>query len=441
MRILEIIENKRDGKPLTREEINFFVEGYTRGLIPDYQAAALLMAIYFQGMDEGEMAYLTEAMMGSGHTLDLSSISGIKVDKHSTGGVGDKVTLVLAPLVASTGIPIPMVSGRALGHTGGTLDKLESIPGFRTSLDNSAFLEQVKKINLAIVGQSPTLSPADGKLYSLRDVTGTVPSIPLIVGSILSKKFAAGIDALVLDVKTGNGAFMRTMEESKALAKALGKTCEKMGKRAIALITDMDQPLGYAVGNSLEVKEAISCLKGKGPRDLLGVSLALGAWMTFLGKRASNLEEGRLFLEENLKAGGGLKKLQELIEAQGGDPRVIDKPDLLPSASHIYEGKSPRDGYVQRIDARAIGELVRGLGAGREHLGQAIDHRVGLVLKKKVGDKVEKDEPLAELHLKDRSQLSEAHERLLSAFVIGNKAPEPRPLIHKTIPDAVNSEL
>lgn len=433
MRILEIIENKRDGKPLTREEISFFVEGYTKGLIPDYQAAALLMAIYFQGMDEGEMAHLTQAMMVSGHTLDLSSIAGIKVDKHSTGGVGDKVTLVLAPLVASAGIPIPMVSGRALGHTGGTLDKLESIPGLRTALDNSAFLAQVKRINLAIVGSSPTLSPADGKLYSLRDVTGTVPSIPLIVGSILSKKFAAGIEALVLDIKTGSGAFMRTKEESKALAKALVKTCEKMGKRAIALITDMDQPLGYAVGNSLEVKEAISCLKGNGPGDLLEVSLALGTWMTFQGKRASNLEEGRLLLEENLKAGRGLKKLQELIEAQGGDPRVIDNPRLLPFASHVYEGKSPRDGYVQRIDARAIGELVRCLGAGRNQLGDAIDHGVGLVLKKKVGDKVEKDEPLAEIHLKDRPQLSEAHERLLSAFIIGNRPPELNPLIHGLI--------
>ncbi len=430
MRIIEIIGNKRDGKPLTREEISFFVEGYTKGLIPDYQVAALLMAIYFQGMDEGEMAHLTHAMMVSGHTLDLSSIAGIKVDKHSTGGVGDKVTLVLAPLVASTGIPIPMVSGRALGHTGGTLDKLESIPGFRTALDNSAFLAQVKRINLAIVGSSPTLSPADGKLYSLRDVTGTVPSIPLIVGSILSKKFAAGIEALVLDVKTGSGAFMRTKGESKALAKALVKTCEKMGKRAIALITDMDQPLGYAVGNSLEVKEAISCLKGNGPGDLLEVSLALGAWMTFLGKGASNLEEGRLLLEENTKTGSGLKKLQELIGAQGG---VIDNPDLLPSASHIYEGKSLRDGYVQRIDARAIGELVRCLGAGRNQLGDAIDHSVGLVLKKKVGDKVEKDEPLAELHLKDRPQLSEAHERLLSAFIIGNRPPELHPLIHGLI--------
>ncbi len=433
MRLYDIIKKKRDGGVLTREEIEFFVQGYAKSDVPDYQASALLVAIYFKGMNLRETKDLTKAMMNSGEVLDLSSIPGIKVDKHSTGGVGDKVSLVLAPLVAAAGVPVPMISGRGLGHTGGTLDKLESIPNFRTDLSKEEFVDILNKIGVAMMGQSPWLAPADGRLYALRDVTATVDCIPLIASSIMSKKMAEGINALVLDVKTGSGAFMKDYKRAVALAEAMVNIGKEMGKKTVALITDMDQPLGRAVGNALEVIESIETVNGRGPKDLEELTMVLGSWMLVLGKKVKGLEGGRKLLKKIIDDGRALDKFRELVKNQGGDVRCVDEPGLLPRAGKVVELPSPKKGYIQRIDAERIGIASTLLGAGRERIGDKIDHAVGIVLNKKVGEKVEKGEPLALFHVNDNSRVEEAMELFLSVYRFGPKGPAPSPLIKKII--------
>lgn len=386
------------------------------------------MAIYFKGMNPEEVSDLTHSMMTSGRVLDLSDIPGKKIDKHSTGGVGDKVSLILAPLVASAGVIVPMISGRGLGHTGGTLDKLESIPKFRTDLSLKEFKDSLSKIGLAMIGQTEEIAPADRKLYALRDVTATVDSIPLIASSIMSKKLSEGIDGLVLDVKTGSGAFIKRYGDSLSLAKAMIDIGTSLGVETVALITDMDQPLGMAIGNSLEVKEAIDTLKGKGPEDLLKITLELGAWMLRLAS-GSDIEKGRKTLKANLENGEALKKFKEMISIQGGNPDVVDKPDLLPSSKVKLEIRSEKEGYIERIDAESVGRAAAILGAGRERIDSVIDHSAGIILIKKIGDFLKKNEPFAIFHTKDDSKIEEAKELLLSAFSFTNKKPEKGPLI------------
>lgn len=429
MRMYDIIIRKRNGEELTKEEIQFFVNGYTDGSIPDYQASALLMAIYFQGMNKRETAELTMAMVNSGATIDLSGISGIKVDKHSTGGVGDKTTLVLAPLVASAGVPVAKMSGRGLGHTGGTLDKLESIEGFKVQLSMDEFIDNVNKFKIAVCGQTGDVVPADKKLYALRDVTGTVDNISLIAGSIMSKKLAAGADAIVLDVKTGSGAFMKSIEDSFALAREMVDIGTSLDKAVVALITEMNEPLGFAVGNALEVKEAIDTLKGKGPQDLLELCIELGAVMLLLGKKAESMEEAKNILVENVKSGAALKKLEEMVAAQHGNPEQIRKPELLPKAMHIVEVKSAAAGYVQSIDAESVGIAALILGAGRETKESPIDHAVGIVLDKKVGEYVSLGDTIAYIHANDLSKLKECTAKLQEAYGFTATKPASRPLI------------
>lgn len=429
MRMYDIIIKKRNGEELTKEEIRFFVNGYTNGSIPDYQASALLMAIYFQGMTKRETAELTMAMVESGSTMDLSAISGIKVDKHSTGGVGDKTTLVLAPMVASAGVPVAKMSGRGLGHTGGTLDKLESIEGFRVQLSMEEFIRNVNNIKIAVCGQTGDVVPADKKLYALRDVTGTVDNISLIAGSIMSKKLAAGADAIVLDVKTGSGAFMKSIDDSFELAKEMVDIGVSLNKEVTALVTEMNEPLGYAVGNALEVKEAIETLKGSGPKDLLELCIELGAVMLMLGKKASSVEEAKVILIENVKSGAALRKLEEMVEAQHGNPEVIRNPELLPKAKHVVEVRSTASGYVKSIDAEGVGIAALILGAGRETKESGIDHAVGIVLAKKVGEHVEEGETLAYIHANDINKVKESSDKLLAAYSFTEAKPEPRPLI------------
>ncbi|HYF82867.1 MAG TPA: pyrimidine-nucleoside phosphorylase [Clostridia bacterium] len=429
MRMYDIINKKRNGEELEKEEIQFFIKGYTDGSIPDYQASALLMAIYFRGMNKRETADLTMAMVNSGATMDLSAISGIKVDKHSTGGVGDKTTLVLGPMVASAGVTVAKMSGRGLGHTGGTLDKLESIEGFKVQLSMEEFVDTVNRIKLAVCGQTGDVVPADKKLYALRDVTGTVDNISLIAGSIMSKKIAAGADSIVLDVKTGSGAFMKSIEDSFDLAKEMVDIGVNLNKNVIALVTEMNEPLGYAVGNALEVKEAIATLKGNGPEDLLELCIELGAVMLLLGKKAESLEVAKKILLENIKSGAALKKLEEMVAAQHGNPEQIRKPELLPKAVHIIEVKSTTDGYVQSIDAEGIGIAALILGAGRETKESEIDHAVGIVLGKKVGEHVAVGETIANIHVNDLSKVKECTIKLLEAYSFTEKKPEPRPLI------------
>ena len=423
MRAVDIIQRKRDGQQLTREEIDFFIRGHARGDVPDYQASALAMAVYFKGMTDGETLALTEAMMNTGEVLDLSDLPGPKVDKHSTGGVGDKTSLILAPLAAACGVYVPMISGRGLGHTGGTLDKLESIPGFRVNLSLVELREVLKKTRLGLIGQTPEIAPADRKLYALRDVTGTVESRPLIAASIMSKKMAEGIDALVLDVKTGDGAFMKSFPDSKALAEAMIAIGKGMGKKVAALVTDMEQPLGKTVGNALEVVECIETLKGRGPKDLESLSLELAAWMLHLGGLGS-LDAARMKVRDALHSGAGLRKLEEIIEAQGGDPRVCGDLSLLPRAAEEVRLRAPRDGRVSRIACRAVGQATMLLGAGRETLASSIDPAVGLVLHKKVGDLVIEGEPMLTLHVNRKERLAEAEGLLRAAIGI---APEARP--------------
>lgn len=398
MRMVDIIEKKRDGQELSTEEIQFFVEGYTNGTIPDYQVSALLMAIYFQEMTEQECSDLTMAMVHSGDTIDLSAIDGIKVDKHSTGGVGDTTSLCLGPMVAACGVPVAKMSGRGLGHTGGTIDKLESIPGFSVELSKEQFINQVNQIKMSIVGQSGNLTPADKKLYALRDVTGTVPSIPLIASSIMSKKIAAGADAIVLDVKTGDGAFMKTLEDSKALAQAMVKIGNSVGRKTLAIISDMSQPLGYAIGNALEVKEAIEVLKGKGPSDLLELCYTLGSYMVFLGGKADSPEDARNKLIEVVESGKALNVFKQFITAQGGNPQVVEDESLLPKALYQIQVPAKFSGYIEKIEADDIGVCAMLLGAGRATKESNIDLAVGIVLHKKVGDKVATGEPLCTIH-------------------------------------------
>lgn len=429
MRMYDIIQKKRNGGELTKEEIDFFVQGYTKGQIPDYQASALLMAIYFQKMNKRETADLTMSMVHSGEVLDLHDIEGVKVDKHSTGGVGDKTTLVLGPMVAAAGVPVAKMSGRGLGHTGGTIDKLEAIKGFSTSLSREEFVNNVNKVKLAVAGQTANLAPADKKLYALRDVTATVDNLSLIASSIMSKKIASGADCIVLDVKTGTGAFMKTADDSFMLGKAMVDIGTHVGRKTVAVISDMDQPLGLGIGNSLEVKEAIDTLKGEGPEDLLELCLVLGSHMLALAGTVKDDAEGRKVLLEKVKSGEALAKLKEFVVAQGGDGKQIDNKDLLPSAKYVTEVKARTEGYVARIIADEIGIAALILGAGRETKESQIDYAVGLVINKKVGDYVKEGDVIAYIHANDMAKASEAEEKVHDAYHIEKGAVENRPLI------------
>lgn len=432
MRMVDLIAKKRDGHALSKEEIDFIIHGYTNGDIPDYQMSAFAMAVFFRGMNEEETAALTMAMVHSGDVIDLSRIEGIKVDKHSTGGVGDTTTLVLGPLVASVGVPVAKMSGRGLGHTGGTIDKLESVPGFHVEIDNDQFIELVNKNKIAIIGQTGNLTPADKKLYALRDVTATVNSIPLIASSIMSKKIAAGADAIVLDVKTGAGAFMKDLEGAKQLAKAMVDIGKRVGRKTMAVISDMSQPLGYAIGNALEVKEAIDTLKGKGPEDLQELCLTLGSYMVFLAEKASSLEEARAMLEESIREGKALDKLKTFLQAQGGDATVVDNPAKLPQAKYQWELEATEAGYVAEIVADEVGTAAMLLGAGRATKESTIDLSVGLVLRKKVGDRVEKGESLVTIH-SNTENIEEVKEKLQKSIRISPTPVRKPTLIYETI--------
>ncbi|MCR4372743.1 pyrimidine-nucleoside phosphorylase [Bacillus amyloliquefaciens] len=431
MRMVDLIVKKQNGKELTTEEIQFFVKGYTDGSIPDYQASALAMAIYFQDMTDQERADLTMAMVNSGETIDLSAIEGIKVDKHSTGGVGDTTTLVLAPLVAALGVPVAKMSGRGLGHTGGTIDKLEAIEGFHVELSKDEFIKLVNRDKVAVIGQSGNLTPADKKLYALRDVTGTVNSIPLIASSIMSKKIAAGADAIVLDVKTGAGAFMKTDEDAVNLAKAMVRIGNNVGRQTMAVISDMSQPLGFAIGNALEVQEAIDTLRGEGPEDLNELVLTLGSQMVVLAKKAETLEEARTKLQEVMKNGKALEKFKEFLSNQGGDASVVDDPSKLPQAAYKIDVPAKEAGVVSEIVADEIGVAAMLLGAGRATKEDEIDLAVGIMLRKKVGDNVEKGEPLVTLYA-NRDNVDDVTAKVYDNIRISEKAEAPK-LIHTLI--------
>ncbi|MEH3001213.1 pyrimidine-nucleoside phosphorylase [Bacillus pumilus] len=431
MRMVDIIAKKRDGKELSSEEITFFVKEYTDGTIPDYQASALAMAIFFQDMTDQERADLTLAMANSGDTIDLSAIEGIKVDKHSTGGVGDTTTLVLAPLVAALDVPVAKMSGRGLGHTGGTVDKLEAVKGFHVEITKDEFIELVNRHKVAVIGQSGNLTPADKKLYALRDVTGTVNSIPLIASSIMSKKIAAGADAIVLDVKTGAGAFMKTPEDSEKLAKAMVRIGNNVGRQTMAVISDMSQPLGLAIGNSLEVKEAIDTLRGEGPEDLNELVLTLGSQMVVLAKKAETLDEAREKLIEVMKNGKALEKFKEFLENQGGDGSIVDQPEKLPQAPYQIDVPAKESGVVAEIVADEIGVAAMILGAGRATKEDEIDLSVGIMLNKKVGDRVEKGDSLVTLHA-NREDVANVMEKIYNNIRIADHADAPT-LIHTVI--------
>ncbi|MEK9197977.1 pyrimidine-nucleoside phosphorylase [Ureibacillus sp. 179-F W5.1 NHS] len=432
MRMVDVIEKKRNGEELTTEEIRFFVQGYTDGSIPDYQVSSLMMAIYFQDMNDRERADLTMAMVESGDQIDLSGIEGIKVDKHSTGGVGDTTTLSLAAMVAACGVPVAKMSGRGLGHTGGTIDKLESIKGFHVELSNEQFMKQVNDIGTAVIGQSGNLTPADKKLYALRDVTGTVPSIPLIASSIMSKKIAAGADAIVLDVKTGEGAFMKTFEDAKSLAHAMVQIGNSVGRNTMAIISDMSQPLGFAIGNALEVKEAIDTLKGNGPEDLMELCYTLGSQMVVLGGKANSIEEARTQLQTVIANGQALEVFKKFVAAQGGDASVVDDPSLLPQAKYQMELPAKETGYVTKIEADDVGVAAMLLGAGRATKESTIDLSVGLVLHKKVGDAVQKGESLVTIH-SNSEDVSEVMEKLYKHIEIVPEKVEAPTLIKEVI--------
>ncbi|MCD2477947.1 thymidine phosphorylase [Mammaliicoccus lentus] len=433
MRMVDVIAKKRDGKELTKEEIEFFIKGYTDGEIPDYQASSFAMATYFQDMTDNERAYLTMAMVESGDQIDLSEIEGIKVDKHSTGGVGDTTTLVLAPLVAALDIPVAKMSGRGLGHTGGTIDKLEAVEGFHVEISEQEFIDLVNRDKVAVIGQTGNLTPADKKLYGLRDVTGTVNSIPLIASSIMSKKIAAGADAIVLDVKTGAGAFMKTLEDSELLAHAMVKIGNNVGRNTMAIISDMSQPLGRAIGNGLEVKEAIETLRGEGPEDLTELVLTLGSQMVVLAKKAENLDEAREKLQEVIQNGKALEKFKVFLENQGGDGSVVDDVSKLPQAQHTFEVKAKKSGYVSNIVADEIGVASMLLGAGRATKDDIIDLAVGLVLNKKVGDKVEEGESLVTIYA-NQEDIKDVEEKILNNIDISDEQVK-QTLIHKVITD------
>ena len=433
MRMVDIIEKKRDGQELTTAEINFFIEGYTKGEIPDYQASALAMAIYFQDMNDRERADLTRAMVESGDTIDLSAIDGVKVDKHSTGGVGDTTTLVLAPLVASLDVPVAKMSGRGLGHTGGTIDKLESIAGFHVELTREQFIDLVNRDKVAVIGQSGNLTPADKKLYALRDVTGTVNSIPLIASSIMSKKIAAGADAIVLDVKTGDGAFMKTQEDAEKLAHAMVRIGNHVGRKTIAIISDMSQPLGFAIGNALEVKEAIETLQGKGPKDLTELVLTLGSQMVILAGKAKTSEEAKEMLLDAIHSGKALAKFKEFLANQGGDASIVDDLTKLPQAKYKIELPAKQSGYISRMVADEIGVASMILGAGRATKEDVIDLAVGLVLHKKVGDKVEEGESILTIY-SNRENVEDVKQKLYDNIFIADTDTATAPtLIHTVI--------
>ncbi|KKI52867.1 MAG: pyrimidine-nucleoside phosphorylase [Staphylococcus equorum] len=431
MRMVDIIEKKRDGQALTKEEIEFFITGYTNGDIPDYQASSLAMAVFFQDMNDEERAALTMAMVNSGDVIDLSDIHGTKVDKHSTGGVGDTTTLVLAPLVAAVGVPVAKMSGRGLGHTGGTIDKLESVEGFHVEISEEKFVKLVNEAKVAVIGQTGNLTPADKKLYGLRDVTGTVNSIPLIASSIMSKKIAAGADAIVLDVKTGNGAFMKTLEDAEALAHAMVSIGNNVGRNTMAIISDMGQPLGHAIGNALEVKEAIETLQGKGPEDLTELVMTLGSQMVVVGGKAKDLEEARALLETAIQDGSALESFRTFLENQDGDGSVVDDVSKLPQAKYQIELPAKSSGFVTEIVANEMGVASMMLGAGRQTKDDDIDLSVGLVLHKKVGDRVDEGEPLLTIH-SNRENVDDVIEKLNESITVSEQGAEPT-LIHKII--------
>jgi pyrimidine-nucleoside phosphorylase len=433
MRAVDVITKKRDGHALSPAEITAMVEGSDTGEVADYQWAALLMAIFWRGMNSAETAALTDAMIRSGRVVDLSHIPGLKIDKHSTGGVGDKTSLILAPIAAAAGVPVPMVSGRGLGHTGGTLDKLESIPGFRVDLDLARYQQVLAACGLVMIGQTAEIAPADMFLYALRDATATVESIPLIAASIMSKKLAEGIDGLVLDVKTGGGAFMEQLDDSRALAQAMCAIGAGLGKQMVALITRMDQPLGCAVGNAVEVAESLECLKGRGPDDLVSLSIELAAEMVMMGGRADSLEEARVVCKQTIADGSALERFRRLVAEQGGDPRVADDPALLPAPRRRVVLKAPSNGFVRFLAARPIGHATMLLGAGRARMDSPVDHAVGVILHKKTGDSVRVDEPLCTLLVNSESRLQEAASLILDAYTIAAEPSAPQPLLVERI--------
>jgi pyrimidine-nucleoside phosphorylase len=432
MRMVDLIEKKRDGEQLSSEEIQFIVNGYTEGTIPDYQVSAFSMAVFFNGMTEIETADLTMAMVKSGDQIDLSQIEGIKVDKHSTGGVGDTTTLVLGPLVAAVGVPVAKMSGRGLGHTGGTIDKLEAVEGFHVEIENQEFIDLVNKNKIAVIGQSGNLTPADKKLYALRDVTATVNSIPMIASSIMSKKIAAGADAIVLDVKTGAGAFMKTLDDSRELARAMVRIGNNVGRQTMAIISDMSQPLGFAIGNALEVKEAIDTLKGEGPEDLTELCLTLGSHMVYLAKKANSLEEARQLLENAIKDGSALETFKLFLASQGGDASVVDQPDKLPQAKYIFELEAKEDGYVKEMVADEIGTAAMILGAGRATKESTIDLAVGLMLRKKMGDKVRKGDSLVTIY-SNFENVEAVKQKLYENITVTSEAAKAPTLIYEEI--------
>jgi pyrimidine-nucleoside phosphorylase len=433
-RAIAVIRKKRDGGELSRYEIESLVNAYTRGEIPDYQVSAWLMAVVLRGMTRAEAAALTDAMLRSGEVLDLSSLPAKKVDKHSTGGVGDKTSLVLAPLAAAAGVAVPMISGRGLGHTGGTLDKLEAIPGFNVNLSLAQFRRVLETCGCAMIGQTAEIAPADRKLYALRDVTGTVESPYLICASIMSKKLAEGIDALVLDVKTGSGAFMKTEKDAAFLAELMVETGERMGKLVVALITDMDQPLGCRIGNALEVIEVVEVLRGEGPKDLRQLCLELAGWMLHLGGVSDTVAEGRKQSEKLIASGKALDKFRQMVELQGGDPRAVDDPKKLPQARHAMMLSSPKDGYLASLQCEEVGIACVILGGGRERKEDSVDPAVGIVLHKKVGDAVSAGEPLATIYYNAETRVARARQLLEESYQIADsRVHENRPLIHRVI--------
>jgi pyrimidine-nucleoside phosphorylase len=433
MRAVDLIRKKRDSGEHSREEINFLISGYARGEIPDYQMSAWLMAAWIRGLNRSELASLTEAMLYSGEVVNLSDLPGKKVDKHSTGGVGDKTSLILAPIVAAGGVSVPMISGRGLGHTGGTLDKLESIPGFNTALSLKEFRRVLGECGMALIGQTAEIAPADKKIYALRDATSTVENIGLICASIMSKKLAEGIDALVLDVKTGSGAFMKKEEDAVMLAEVMVDTAKRMEKKAVALITDMDQPLGRLAGHSHEVIESIEVLKGRGPKDLRDLSLELSAWMFFLADRTASVEEGRRLAETMVASGQALEKFRKGIELQGGDAGVVDDYKILPTAQSQIDVTSATSGFLAATDCMEFGIALAMLGGGRETKEDKIDHAVGLEFHKRIGDRVEKGEPLVTIHYNSDAKLDEAKARIAGAFVLNEKQPGEKKLVRRLV--------
>ncbi|HMD09213.1 MAG TPA: thymidine phosphorylase [Candidatus Acidoferrum sp.] len=434
MRAVDLIRKKRDSGEHSREEIDFLISGYTRGDIPDYQMAAWLMATWIRGLNRSETAALTEAMLYSGEVVNLDRIPGKKVDKHSTGGVGDKTSLILAPIVAAGGLTVPMISGRGLGHTGGTLDKLESIPGFNVNLSLKQFFNVLRECGMGLIGQTAEIAPADKKIYALRDATSTVENIGLICASIMSKKLAEGIDALVLDVKTGSGAFMKREEDAVRLAELMVETGQRMGKKVVALITDMNQPLGRMAGHSNEIAECIDVLNGGGPADLVELSIELSAWMFFLGERTKSLEEGRLLAESMIASGQAMERFKHCIRLQGGDDLIVEKPQLLPRARSRANVLSSAPGFITATNCEQLGTALAMLGGGREKKEDTIDHAVGLEFHKRIGDRVEKGEPLATIHYNSGAKLAEAQSLIADSYQIGGAAPrEKLPLIRRIL--------